>query len=280
MSKSIQMVAEIGTQTIRVGTCHPGQARILVKKDHAKWNDGQLILRLRPVHLQVAENNRRLITSEEANEVSNAEVERRLRWLRTIMMAVAETDTHGSDLERIAGPQDADPLVAARHRAQVLQETKGRDAHRIVHSDYLKEGEPWPVPPDLTREEVAEWFNEDEEPGGMNLAEMAAIWDRPNECTWEFYSVLGQTDTRDAPIRMTEPAEVSTATLANVIGADVVEELPVRFALSGKRSKHARWPTYPDEINPQPQSCPSCGAGLDTDGDGDCAVCGPQRVVP
>lgn len=299
---SVQMVAKIGDQTIRVGTCHPGQARILVKKDHAAWDDGQLILYLRPAHLQLAENTRRLVDDEEAYMVSEAEVERRLHWLRKLLMAVVQTDTHGSDLETIVGPQgDRDPMDGLRHVAKVVQETKGRDAHRITLSG-LREGVGLQPPAGLTPEELDEWFSDDEsspENNTVTFAEMTALWDRPNEHGDWFYSALGQVDSRNAPVRTEEPGpmrkpdEADALTLAvhaSVVGEDgnmeaewvktdfehwrdEVDELPVQFSLRQRRSPNAHWP---DKRAMDSLRCPSCGKGIDTDGDGDCAVCGPR----
>ncbi len=57
-SKTVKMIADLGTGApINAGHCHPSQARILVKKDLAQWQDGKLLLRLRPVHLVVAANH-------------------------------------------------------------------------------------------------------------------------------------------------------------------------------------------------------------------------------
>jgi len=279
MSSNVQLVTVIGDQTIRVGTCHPGQARILVKKGHAAWKDGVLSLYLRPIHLQVAENTRRLLGDEEAHEVSNAEVERRLAWLRKIMESVVQTDTHGSDLEAIAGPQgERDPRDGLRHIHQVIQEAKGRDAFCLTHSGIREEDLPGLLqgspPPDLTEEELAEWFSDESEPeSNLTFEEMTAIWDRPKEHGDWFYSKLGQPDSRKAPIRVEEPPalrepdEADGVTLsihAAVIGEadpkaefiktdfdrwrEETDELPVRFTVNQKRSKNAKWPD-PEDVS-------------------------------
>jgi hypothetical protein len=272
MSSSIQMVAKIGDQTIRVGTCHPGQARILVKKEHARWDDGSLVLHLRPIHLQVAYNNPRLPLGEKEDEVSNAEVERRLDWFRTIMQAVMAGDTHGSDLEAIIGPQD--PRAGLKHVANVIQETKGRDRFRVTFANMGPED--LKPPSDLTKEELAEWFQRgDTEPvkdadrGRPYPKELDSLWDRGVfQNTGEFYSVYGVYDSREAPIRTSEPPPLREPTdedgiALNVVASITGETTPieatvfqtelqeqeensklllVKFALRTKRCANARWP--------------------------------------
>jgi hypothetical protein len=126
MSEGIQLVTVIGDQIINVGNCHPSQARILEKKGHATWRDGKLVVQLRPVHLAVAINHNRL--EREGFEVSNAELERRLDWLRDIVTATVASDTHGSDIDHIIGYShtgylsDAKNHTAGRLAAEEVQE--------------------------------------------------------------------------------------------------------------------------------------------------------------
>jgi len=297
MSQTVQLITEIGDQTINVGKCHPGQARILVKKGHAAWDDGKLKLALRPIHLAVALNHTKL--DHEGNEVSNAELERRVDWLRSLVEAVVETDTHGSDLVAIAGPQDRDVRDGLKHFAKVTQEAKGIDQFRVTHADYLKEGVPIRPPPDLTDEELREWYDEEAKiENDLPLAELTGLWDRGH--SHFFYGVFGIPDSTKVALCLEEPPplraldEADAFTLdvkASVVGhdnatsefvktdfgrwMDDVETLPVQFTLNIQRSPNARWPD-PEVIGPIPVRCPTCGVGIDDDGDGNCGFCNIQ----
>ena len=84
---TIEMIARVGDQVLTVGKCSSAQARILVKKEHAAWEDGKLLLPLDPELLQVAVNNPDG-PLDDAN-VSKKEKERRMAWLRSLLSAQA-----------------------------------------------------------------------------------------------------------------------------------------------------------------------------------------------
>lgn len=84
---TIDMIARVGGQVLAVGKCTSAQARILVKKEHAAWEDGKLLLPLDPELLQVAVNNPDG-PLDDAN-VSKKEKERRMAWLRSLLSAQA-----------------------------------------------------------------------------------------------------------------------------------------------------------------------------------------------
>jgi len=285
--KTVPLIADLGPAgTINVGTCHPGQARILTKKGYADWQDGKLNLRLRSVHLDVAQNHPRL-PDEDRSQVSNAELERRTAWLRRILEAVVNSDTHGSDIDKITGQSGAGPSPAQTlrsghdHAQRILEQThaaKGRDAFRLTFSG-LKEGEGLVPPPDLTPEEIDEWYDESKEAPAVSLP--IDLWDRDgiNQMTGIAYTRdLITYDSRKSPIRTQEPPPYTPPTynkLVEMMGpaaADIlgprawvtgedeptwteefvgepvdIKTLPVSFTFKATgRSPHSRWPSeYP-----------------------------------
>ena len=52
MSKRVKMITRMGGQDVPLGECHPGQARVLVREEMAAWQDGKLLLVLRPWDLE------------------------------------------------------------------------------------------------------------------------------------------------------------------------------------------------------------------------------------
>lgn len=291
MSNNVQMSTVIGGQSIAIGQCLPAQARILVKKGHAKWEDGGLVLNLRPIHLAVALNHRRL--DNEGDEVSNAELERRIEWLRSIMGAVVNADTHGSDLHRIQasvsgltliiGP-DGTPLADERvEKLMAAQEAKKKEYQAWIHSSLVGED---PSLPDIPEEEAGHWYIDVKKEFGTGKGEdearelaLSDLWNQEFE-SGNLYHYMKLHDSRNAPVRNSEPGPEPKFE-ARVGHDDVLAEegpsadwkevqrttsvtLPVRFTQRATRSPKAKWPT---------QTCPKCGVGKDTDGDGDCAAC-------
>ena len=301
MSKNVQMSALLGGQPISIGNCLPAQARVLVKKGHARWQDGGILLSIRPIHLQVAMNTKRL--EKEGNEVSNAELGRRIEWLRVIMGAVVNSDTHGSDTKSriragmpvILGP-DGVPLTEERIAALKIDQQQREKTHQewllssVVGAD--------PCLQDLPDEEVEAWYIDVEkelgiEPNPDGFSDLAELWDRELE-SGRFYTVMRQADSRLAPVRSADPKPLpkidesdglTMEVRADVLGEEdgtpsavfswtaideqdkVSEVLAIRFSQRSKRSPKAQWPHQP---------CPKCGVGQDTDGDGDCALCGSR----
>lgn len=113
------MVARVGDQEVHVGKCTHAQARILVKKEHGRIEDGKIVLNLRPVHVQVAEQ---MIERDANPNVSKAELNRRMEWLREVAGVVVNLDLASIDngekraLQRIA----SNPLQ--KRKAEVLPE--------------------------------------------------------------------------------------------------------------------------------------------------------------
>lgn len=104
--KSVKMIAKIGDQQISVGTCNPAQARILVRDGLAAWQDGSLILHIRPVHLNLLASNPNLWRCKDDNDnTSQGELDRRKAWFLQFLPLAAEALTKGKsvmgDLEHI-----------------------------------------------------------------------------------------------------------------------------------------------------------------------------------
>jgi len=81
------MFARMDSEDIHVGKCTHAQARILEKKGHGQIEDGKLRLNIRPVHLMAAENQR--VIGDPDPNVSKAELERRIKWLQSLMAPIA-----------------------------------------------------------------------------------------------------------------------------------------------------------------------------------------------
>lgn len=159
----IEMVARIGDQVLTVGKCSSAQARILVKRSHAAWLDGKLLLPLNPELLQVAVNHPDLLVD---GNVSRAEVERRMEWLRTLIgaQAVSRAERGESRISEIVGrsPMAADLGFAATSEVEApwttgnedLVEWYAADAEGNVGEVLPQVREPelevlWPSEPDL-----------------------------------------------------------------------------------------------------------------------------------
>lgn len=96
MSKAIKMVTNLAGTEIPVGDCHPGQARVLVKQDLAAWQDGKLLLLLRPAFLELLSSNEDAWKGplDDAN-VSGAERDRRMAWFKQFIRLGAEALSKG-----------------------------------------------------------------------------------------------------------------------------------------------------------------------------------------
>ena len=96
----IKMVTRLGDQEVVVGECSSAQARILSKKNHAQFVDGKLLVSIRPFHVDMAINS--IAADDPDPNVSEAEVQRRLDWFRTLMgTGTLAQIPRGSELEHI-----------------------------------------------------------------------------------------------------------------------------------------------------------------------------------
>jgi hypothetical protein len=94
------MVTRLGDQEVVVGECSSAQARILSKKEHAKFVDGKLMVSIRPFHADMALNS--IADRDKDPNVSTAEVRRRLDWFRGLLgPGTLAQLPRGSDLEHI-----------------------------------------------------------------------------------------------------------------------------------------------------------------------------------
>lgn len=292
----VTMVATVGGQELVIGQCLPAQARILTKKGHGKLVDGKLQVAIRPVHLAVAVNT--VVEGSDDPNVSNAELERRLDWLRTIMNAVVKSETHGSDLDAILGytqgvldgltnPRsglahlDVEMQLALR-KMEVLRETLGRDQFRVTLSgikgeDIVEDGVVREFVP-LTDEEADAYYDDTDDPHeghsphGPSHDDLVALWRTAPDLSHAFgpSNSMGGTPALAFWPGPAIDQESAVYDLADLQAKDGYRVLPVRFVFNdrldqGKVGKRG----YP------PRPCPTCGVGIDDDGDGLCGVCGP-----
>lgn len=181
----IEMVARIGDQVLTVGKCTSAQARILVKRNHAAWQDGKLLLPLNPELLQVAVNHPDLMVD---GNVSRAEVERRMEWLKTLL-----------------GTQAASRAARGESR---ISEIVGRSATGVdlglAESSEVKE--PWTE----GVEDLVEWYGADDDgnvpevPPQERVDDLEAIW--PSEP--DLGRVFG-VDSPDARLEVLPPIDPS-----------------------------------------------------------------------
>ena len=85
MSKpSVPMIVHIDHKPVPVGYANPAQARILVKKELATWQDGSLLILLRPAFRDLlSSNGPHLMKGPFDDEnTSLAELDRRLMWFK------------------------------------------------------------------------------------------------------------------------------------------------------------------------------------------------------
>jgi len=263
---AVKMITDLGGTTIDIGTCLPAQARILVKKKHAKWQDGKLVVSMRPVHLAVAVNHQ----DRDRNDpnVSNAELDRRLDWLRGIMRAVVQSDTHGSDLNDILGYNlDPKPTFSGIEWAQnvtkeVLNRTIAARGPERLYGPLDKEDVVSDV--GVLEEEEADHYyrNEDGNLPDIPLEDMEKFWPTAPDVKHRF------------GIRPTGfvagTAIVQTLPVYDKGDLAEIKVLPVKFTFNQRLRDEA----HPQE-SPESRPCPTCGQGTDTDGDGSCGVCGP-----
>ena len=108
------MFTRVGDEEVHIGKCTHAQARILEKKQHGRIENGKLFLNVRPVHLAVAEAW--LEHSPSDPNVSKAELQRRMEWLKKLMghVATAEADYRGRTKEEWKRILTTKPSVRTR----------------------------------------------------------------------------------------------------------------------------------------------------------------------
>jgi hypothetical protein len=284
VSKSIKMIADVGgSEPIDAGHCHPSQARILVKKQLASWQDGKLLVQIRPTHLMVANNT---INRKDGDpNVSKAEVERRTEWFQSIIQAVAGSDTHGSDLDRIlgyttrAGMRVVDPRQTLEEiQALAAQSRHTRDRMLL---DIKESGEP----------ELDEWeegfFKKDHRVPTEHENLLESLWPTSPSVEHVFGSGLAEPIPTEVPDFEPMGRKISRSVTAHRIPIytpeDVVDGGIVRLAvpfpkMRRDRAQRKRDGTLDDKVITR--TCPTCGAGTDDDGDGNCALCRTTLQIP
>ena len=276
-SNSVKVIADLGKgEPFDAGHCHPSQARILVKKKLAKWQDGKLLVQLRPVHIAVAMNT--LTLPGEDRDVSEAEVQRRQAWFRSVVQGVLQSDTHGSDLGKILGfhLDEGMRVVGPRDTLNLIQALSFRKQEELREKlEWLRENAD-PEPEDETDNS---WFDPDKEPP-------TSVTDEDLLSAWGFVAGVGVPDEESQVI-------VEDSGVKRIEGYDVRHPLPVYTPEDTKADKHGNpgiciLPVpftkmgRSDEVKKRDgtflqknvtQKCPTCGQGEDTDGDGNCLMC-------
>lgn len=105
---NVSMFYRFGEENLPLGKCHPSQARILVRKELATWEDGNLKVILRPAHSEILDRDpyQLIRRAEDDQNVSKAELDRRLDWFkqfaRKATMALGELGRPGQDISQEA----------------------------------------------------------------------------------------------------------------------------------------------------------------------------------
>ena len=85
MNGKIPLVARMGADLVPLGHCNQAQARILVKKDVAAWQDGTLTVLARPAFLRLLVDDAHWVGKSDYGNVSPAEMDRRKVWFAEFM---------------------------------------------------------------------------------------------------------------------------------------------------------------------------------------------------
>lgn len=289
-SKTVKVVADLGGNTLfDAGHCHPSQARILVKKNLAAWKDGVLHVNFRPVHLAVAANTDRLPSEERDDNISKAELTRRQNWLRSIITAVINSDTHGSDfgtalgvgLSEVRQPEPREGLEhVLKSSAKILIDADAglRSIHgstpEVEVRDSLDEKHEPRDPAD------DDWYKEDHKLPKKPDDELEELWETASDVS-KVFGVPSIVDNGEsfrlpwqADRRCKQPLKGPVYTPEEAKDGGIVR-LTVPF---WGRRRGFPGPTGPVRIHegmpaPEKRKCPTCGQGYDTDGDGNCPSC-------
>jgi hypothetical protein len=294
--KTVKMIADLGKgDPFDAGHCHPSQARILVKKKLAEWRDGKLLVMLRPVHIAVAMNT--LTLPGEGRDVSEAEVKRRQSWFQEVVRAVADSDTHGSDIARIfgyhlgegmraVGPRDTIALIQAE---AIKRQEEIKD--RLV---WLKEN----ADPEDDESTDNSWYDPDAEPpASVDEGELAALWGgthreiSPEVLETRFGIVM--TEAGEAPHHPNLPVYTPEDVGLDENGNPGILLIPLPYAgkisTEGETGRLGNVGSRSDDLRKRDgtfgqkditRKCPTCGQGEDTDGDGNCPACKTFLKIP
>lgn len=88
-SSVVKMMIRVGKDEIPLGECHAAQARNLVKKEFASWQDGKLLILARPAFLKLMEDGDHWVRSAEKADISDRELDRRKIWFKEFMTKAA-----------------------------------------------------------------------------------------------------------------------------------------------------------------------------------------------
>lgn len=166
--KHVRLKFKLGDKVLSLGDCHPAQARLMVQKELASWDNGELLLLLRPAHSDLLDHDpEHLIGPAYDSNVSKAELDRRLVWFKWFLekstKALSTVGQPGGSWEETVRTADLD----LQERLQYLA------------TDFSLEDT-------MTEEEVAAFFAEEaasEDSGKPE--ELAAIWESDFEQeTW------------------------------------------------------------------------------------------------
>jgi len=95
MSKT-KMFIRVGSDEVPLGEIHPAQARILVKKEYAFWDNNRLIIFAQPAFLALAQGDAWVLNSEKF-DVSPIELERRKIWFKSFFETAVSAVTRSLD---------------------------------------------------------------------------------------------------------------------------------------------------------------------------------------
>jgi hypothetical protein len=137
------MTFKLGDAVLEIGKCHEAQARILVSKELATWEDGKIRVILRKAQTDAFFNNNPNLLRDPVldKNISEPELERRLDWFKNVILkttlAVGELHRPGQDIN---------------------EEEKTRWLRQKEDLKYISENEAEGV--ELTEEEIQGYFDD------------------------------------------------------------------------------------------------------------------------
>jgi hypothetical protein len=161
------MITKLGDEELSIGTCHPGQARVLVKRELAAWHEGKLLILLKPAWLQAQFEWRN--PGEDRIEVSDSELSRRREWFLHIMgvLPVVLAEAGSTRLPEI--------LALARDQWDSIAEA-------LIELSTPPLGERSASVSDLsdTDAELDSWYDQDQDDGPLPFL-TGTLWVQPHE---------------------------------------------------------------------------------------------------
>ena len=220
MAQNVIVFTKVGEQELHLGKCSHAQARIISKKGHGRIEGSKLFVNLRPVHLHVATN----VTQEPDPNVSQAELDRRLEWLTSIVQATVHAETK-------TGPEDITAAIQANRRS-----TPAAQRSTLRPST-------WKALPPSPEDDL--FFDETGADLVFDDPRLNELWDTPTERTRERFVALfgGMPDyDRAASVMSEEEMEAQKRHEAQFLeGAEVVYTFPPKesfhFSLNGTRTQ-------------------------------------------